>query len=44
MLESYVEKCNKLLVKYPVYGRYPWEFKMSINNLEKICHLPLISI
>ena len=35
MLESYVEKCNKLLVKYPVYGRYPWEFKMSINNLEK---------
>ena len=31
MLESYVEKCNKLLVKYPVYGRHPWDLKCLLT-------------
>ena len=35
MLDDYVIKCNKLLDKYPIFGRYKWNFMMSINNLEQ---------
>jgi hypothetical protein len=35
MLDEYIRKCNKLLNKFPVFGRYKWEFMMSINNLEQ---------
>lgn len=35
MMDNYTIKCNKLLTRYPVFGKYKWNFMMSINNLEK---------